>query len=231
MIGSKKAVVLVSGGLDSATVLAQALADGYTCTALSVNYGQRHLLELDCARKVVAHMGVIDHREVAIEIGSFGGSALTDQAINVPTNENLEQQQGIPITYVPARNTIFLSVALGLAEVLGAEDIFIGANAVDYSGYPDCRPEFINAFEVLANVATKYGVEGNSIKIRAPLIDLTKADIIRLGMQLGVDYGLTSSCYNPSKIGANVVACGECDSCQIRAAGFADAGYTDPASQ
>ena len=231
MIGSKKAVVLVSGGLDSATVLAQALADGHTCTALSVNYGQRHLLELDCARKVVAHLGVTDHREVAIEIGGFGGSALTDQAINVPTNENLEQQQGIPITYVPARNTIFLSVALGLAEVLGAEDIFIGANAVDYSGYPDCRPEFINAFEVLANVATKCGVEGNSIKIRAPLIDLTKADIIRLGMQLGVDYGLTSSCYNPSKTGANAVACGECDSCQIRAAGFADAGYTDPASQ
>jgi 7-cyano-7-deazaguanine synthase len=231
MIGSKKAVVLVSGGLDSATVLAQALADGYTCTALSVNYGQRHLVELDCARNVVAHMGVTDHREVAIEIGSFGGSALTDQAINVPTNENLEQQQGIPITYVPARNTIFLSVALGLAEVLGAEDIFIGANAVDYSGYPDCRPEFINAFEVLANVATKCGVEGNSIKIRAPLIDLTKADIIRLGMQLGVDYGLTSSCYNPSKIDAHTVACGECDSCQIRAAGFADAGCTDPASQ
>jgi 7-cyano-7-deazaguanine synthase len=228
MTSNKKAVILVSGGLDSATVLALALADGYICTALSVNYGQRHLVELECARKLVAHMGVTDHREVVIDIGGFGGSALTDTTIDVPTQADLKQQQDIPITYVPARNTIFLSVALGLAEVLGAQDIFIGANAVDYSGYPDCRPEFINAFEELANLATRCGVEGNTIQIQAPLIDLTKADIIRLGVQLGVDYGLTSSCYNPQTIGNKSQACGECDSCQIREAGFADAGYVDP---
>lgn len=229
MTSNKKAVVLVSGGLDSATVLAQALADGYICTTLSVNYGQRHLVELDCARKLVAHMGVTDHREVAIDIGGFGGSALTDKAIDVPTRSDLKQQRDIPITYVPARNTIFLSVALGLAEVLGAQDIFIGANAVDYSGYPDCRPEFISAFTNLANLATKCGIEGNSIQIQAPLINMTKADIIKLGIQLGVDYGLTSSCYNPQIVDEKSKPCGECDSCQIREAGFFGAGYSDPA--
>jgi 7-cyano-7-deazaguanine synthase len=230
MISIKKAVVLVSGGLDSATVLAQALADGYVCTTLSVNYGQRHLVELECARKLVADMGVTDHREVVIDIGGFGGSALTDKAIDVPTQMELKQQKDIPITYVPARNTIFLSVALGLAEVLGARDIFIGANAVDYSGYPDCRPEFISAFTALANLATRCGVEGNTIQIQAPLINMAKADIIRLGIQLGVDYGATSSCYNPQLVGTKTQACGECDSCQIREAGFVEAGYLDPVS-
>ena len=223
----KKAVVLVSGGLDSATVLAQAIADGFICTALSVNYGQRHVVELDCARKVVKHAGVTDHRVVTIDIGGFGGSALTDDAIDVPNYNAMAQEVGIPVTYVPARNTIFLSVALGLAEVIGAQDIFIGANAVDYSGYPDCRPDFIRAFEQLANVATKCAVEGDSIRIQAPLINLTKADIIRRGIGLNVDYGLTSSCYNP---GENGEACGQCDSCGIREAGFSDSGYPDPAT-
>ena len=227
MSKAKKAVVLVSGGLDSATVLAQAIADGLICTALSVNYGQRHVVELDCAREVVKHAGVTDHRVVTIDIGGFGGSALTDDAIDVPNYNSTAQEVGIPVTYVPARNTIFLSVALGLAEVIGAQDIFIGANAVDYSGYPDCRPDFIHAFEQLANVATKCAVEGDSIRIQAPLINLTKADIIRRGIGLNVDYGLTSSCYNP---GENGEACGQCDSCGIREAGFSDAGYPDPAT-
>lgn len=224
-----KAVVLVSGGLDSATVLAMAKAKGYACYALSMNYGQRHRIELDRAQKVAEANGAVEHRVVRIDIGNFGGSALTDQDIQVPTEESSE----IPITYVPARNTVFLSVALGWAEVLGASAIFIGANAVDYSGYPDCRPEYIAAFQAMANLATKTGVEGgadadgDSITIEAPIIKLTKAEIIRQGLALGVDYSNTISCYNPRTDGK---ICHECDSCRIRAAGFAAAGVADPAN-
>lgn len=219
---TKKAVILVSGGLDSATVLAMAKDQGYDCYALSMDYGQRHRIELDRARKVALANGAIEHRVVRIDIGSFGGSALTDQELAVPTEESNE----IPITYVPARNTVFLSVALGWAEVLGAQAIFIGANAVDYSGYPDCRPEYIAAFQAMANLATKTGVNGETIRIEAPIIDLTKADIIKAGTALGVDYSNTISCYNPRTDGK---VCGECDSCRIRAAGFAAAGVPDPA--
>lgn len=219
---NKKAVVLVSGGLDSATVLAIANYQSYQCYALSMDYGQRHRIELEKARQVAHAIGAVEHKVVKIDIGNFGGSALTDDAIDVPETE----EQGIPVTYVPARNTVFLSVALGWAEVLGANDIFIGANAVDYSGYPDCRPEFIKSFQQLANVATKAGVEGQQINIHAPLIDLTKEQIIRKGVELGVDYGLTLSCYNPDENG-NV--CGVCDSCRIRQAGFDAAGVSDPA--
>ncbi|GHA11970.1 7-cyano-7-deazaguanine synthase [Arenicella chitinivorans] len=219
---SKKAVVLVSGGLDSATVLAMAKDQGYTCYALSMDYGQRHRIELDRARKVALANGAAEHRVVRIDIGNFGGSALTDQDLAVPTQASTE----IPITYVPARNTVFLSVALGWAEVLGAQAIFIGANAVDYSGYPDCRPEYIAAFQAMANLATKTGVNGETIRIEAPIIDLTKADIIKAGTTLGVDYSHTISCYNPRTDGK---VCGECDSCRIRAAGFAATGVPDPA--
>ena len=219
---SKKAVILVSGGLDSATVLAMAKDQGYDCYALSMDYGQRHRIELDRARKVALANGAMEHRVVRIDIGSFGGSALTDQELAVPTEESNE----IPITYVPARNTVFLSVALGWAEVLGAQAIFIGANAVDYSGYPDCRPEYIAAFQAMANLATKTGVNGETIQIEAPIIDLTKSEIIKAGMALGVDYSNTISCYNPRTDGK---VCGECDSCRIRAAGFASAGIPDPA--
>lgn len=225
MTNSKKAVILVSGGLDSATVLAMAKADGYDCYALSMDYGQRHRIELDRAQKVSEVIGAIEHRLVRIDIGNFGGSALTDQDISVPTQETDE----IPITYVPARNTVFLSVALGWAEVLGANAIFIGANSVDYSGYPDCRPEYIQAFQTMANLATKVGVEGgdnDSIQIKAPLIAMTKAEIIKTGLSLNVDYSLTISCYNPRTDG-NV--CHECDSCRIREAGFAAAASPDPA--
>ena len=218
----KKAVVLVSGGLDSATVLAMAVAQGYECYALSMNYGQRHRIELDRAQRVAQTVGAKEHRVVRIDIGNFGGSALTDQDINVPTEETTD----IPITYVPARNTVFLSVALGWAEVLHAQAIFIGANAVDYSGYPDCRPEYIESFQAMASLATKVGVEGDSIEIKAPIIDLTKAEIIRQGIALGVDYSQTISCYNPRTDGK---VCNECDSCRIRAAGFAEAGVKDPA--
>ena len=226
MSQSKKAVVLVSGGLDYATVLAMAKADGYECYALSMDYGQRHRIELDRAQKVSKANGAIEHRLVRIDIGNFGGSALTDQNISVPTEETSQ----IPITYVPARNTVFLSVALGWAEVLGAQAIFIGANSVDYSGYPDCRPEYIQAFQTMANLATKVGVEGNeqdNIKIKAPLIAMTKAEIIKTGLSLGVDYALTISCYNPRTDGK---VCNECDSCRIRDAGFNAAGSKDPAS-
>ena len=226
MTNSKRAVVLVSGGLDSATVLAMAKADGYDCYALSMDYGQRHRIELDRAQKVSEANGAIEHRVVRIDIGNFGGSALTDQDISVPTKETQE----IPVTYVPARNTVFLSVALGWAEVLGAQAIFIGANSVDYSGYPDCRPEYIQAFQSMANLATKVGVEGeqqDSIKIEAPLIAMTKAEIIKTGLSLGVDYGLTISCYNP---GTDGKVCGECDSCRIRQAGFDAANAKDPAN-
>ncbi len=215
------AVVLLSGGLDSATVLAIARSEGYTCYTLAFDYGQRHRVELDRARAVSAALGAVRHITLNLDLTAIGGSALTDD-IAVPKEGVVE---GIPVTYVPARNTVFLSVALGWAEVLGARDIFIGVNAVDYSGYPDCRPEFIRAFEAMANLATKAGVEGARIRIRTPLIDMTKAQIIRTGVELGVDYGLTSSCYDPSPSG---VPCGACDSCRIRAKGFADAEVMDP---
>jgi len=218
----KKAVVLVSGGLDSATVLAIAIEQAYQCYALSMDYGQRHRIELDRAAKVARSNGAVEHRVVKIDIGGFGGSALTDQALDVPT----EESEDIPITYVPARNTVFLSVALAWAEVLEAEAIFIGANAVDYSGYPDCRPEYIESFQAMVNLATKKGVEGSLIEIKAPIIELTKAEIIKQGLRLGVDYSQTLSCYSPHSDGS---VCGQCDSCRIRAAGFAEAGAPDPA--
>lgn len=221
-MSNKNAVVLVSGGLDSATVLAIAKSQGYQCYALSMDYGQRHRVELERAKLVAQSNGAVEHRTVKIDIGGFGGSALTDQQIDVPTNSS----EDIPITYVPARNTVFLSVALGWAETLEAKAIFIGANAVDYSGYPDCRPEYIQAFQNMANLATKTGVEGNPIKIEAPLLTMTKAEIISKGISLGVDYSQTISCYNPDE---NGVACGLCDSCKIRQQGFADAGMSDPA--
>ena len=216
-----RAIVLLSGGLDSATTLALAKSDGFACYAMSFSYGQRHAIELEAAARVARTFGAIEHRVVTIDLAAFGGSALTDSSIAVPVTPTT----GIPITYVPARNTIFLSFALGWAEVLGARDIFVGVNAVDYSGYPDCRPEFIAAYETLANLATKAGVEGERFRIRAPLIDLTKADIIRRGVALGVDYAQTTSCYQPDGRGA---ACGVCDSCQLRRAGFVEAGIADP---
>lgn len=217
----RRAVVLLSGGLDSATCLAMAQAEGYRPAAISFDYGQRHRAELDAARRVAAAFGVQDHRVVRIDLGSFGGSALTDTLIAVPESPG----EGIPVTYVPARNTVFLAYALGMAEVLGATDIFIGVNAVDYSGYPDCRPEFIRKFEELANLATKAGVEGSRFQVHAPLIDMGKADIIRRGRALGVDYALTVSCYQADPQG---LACGRCDSCRLRAQGFAAAGVADP---
>ncbi|MCU7830428.1 MAG: 7-cyano-7-deazaguanine synthase QueC [Candidatus Thiodiazotropha sp. (ex Myrtea sp. 'scaly one' KF741663)] len=220
-MSEKHAVILLSGGLDSATVLAIAREQGYQCHALSMSYGQRHAAELAAAEKVAASMGAVEHKVIHIELDAFGGSALTDTAIEVP--ESL--QSGIPVTYVPARNTVFLSLALGWAEVLDAHDIFIGVNAVDYSGYPDCRPQFIQAFEGLANLATKAGVEGKPFHIHTPLIDLTKGEIIRQGRELGVDYGLTVSCYQANEVGE---ACGVCDSCRLRAKGFIEAGFADP---
>ncbi len=216
----RNAVILVSGGLDSATVLAVAREQGYTCYALSFDYGQRHRIELEAAARVAKALGA-EHHIATLDIGWMGGSALTDTNIPIPEAPST----GIPVTYVPARNTIFLSIALGWAEVLGAHDIFIGANAVDYSGYPDCRPAFLQAFESLANLATRDGVEGEGFRIRAPLIDLSKADIIRLGVRHGVDYAITLSCYNPDP---EARACGVCDSCRLRAAGFAEAGVVDP---
>ena len=221
---SDKAVVLLSGGLDSATVLAIARNEGYQCLALSFNYGQRHLIELEAARRVAKEGGAAEHRILSLPIGELGGSALTDDTIDVPEASEYEDN-GIPITYVPARNTVFLSMALAMAEIYGARNIFIGANAVDYSGYPDCRPEFISAFENLANLATREGVEGEGFRIRAPLIDMSKADIIKAGVKLGVDYSLTTSCYNPS---ADGLACGVCDSCCLRADGFKLADVADP---
>jgi 7-cyano-7-deazaguanine synthase len=216
-----RAVVLVSGGLDSATTLAIARSEGWDCHALSIAYGQRHSAELAAAKTVAAALGAAGHREMAIPIASFGGSALTDRSIAVPEHGG----NAIPVTYVPARNTVFLSFALGLAEVLEADAIFIGVNAVDYSGYPDCRPEFIAAFERVAQLATKRGVEGHPIEIRAPLIELTKAEIIRRGLELGVDFAATVSCYNADDAGR---ACGRCDSCRLRSEGFAAAGVADP---
>jgi 7-cyano-7-deazaguanine synthase len=217
----KKAVVLVSGGLDSATTLAMARAQGYECYALSFDYGQRHSCELAASDAVAEHLGAREHRTVKLDLRQFGGSALTDDAIDVPDSGG----EGIPVTYVPARNTVFLSLALAWAEVLEAHDIFIGVNAVDYSGYPDCRPAFIDAFEKMANLATKAGVEGERFTIHAPLIELSKAEIIQQGTELGVDYGMTVSCYNPDEAG---LACGRCDSCRLRAEGFAAAGLSDP---
>jgi 7-cyano-7-deazaguanine synthase len=218
-----RAVVLLSGGLDSATALAIARSRNFDCYALSVEYGQRHSAELDAARRVAAAAGVHDHRIMRVDLAGIGGSALTDKAIAVPESPTT----GIPVTYVPARNTIMLSLALGWAEVLGASDIFVGVTAVDFSGYPDCRPEFIAAFANLARVATKAGVEGHPCRIHAPLISLSKAEIISEGVRLGVDYGLTVSCYQADQNGR---ACGRCDSCRLRAAGFAAAGVPDPTS-
>ncbi|WP_425435126.1 7-cyano-7-deazaguanine synthase QueC [Oceanospirillum sanctuarii] len=217
----KKAVVLVSGGLDSATVLASAVAQGYECYALSFDYGQRQISELKAAGDVAKKHGAKAHKVIRLGLNDFGGSALTDHDIDVPEDES----DGIPVTYVPARNTVFLSIALAWAEVLEAQHIFIGVNAVDYSGYPDCRPEFINAYEVMANLATKAGVEGNKLHIETPLLNLTKAEIIKSGIAAGVDYSLTVSCYQADDEGR---ACGVCDSCRLRAKGFSDAGVADP---
>ena len=224
----KSAVCLLSGGLDSATTLAMARRDGFECHALSFDYGQRHKIELAAAARVARSLGAVEHKTAFIDLRLFGGSALTSE-IDVPKDRPAaEMSHGIPITYVPARNTIFLSFALAWAEVLGSSDIYLGVNAVDYSGYPDCRPDYIAAFERMANLATRAGVEGSqNLKIHAPLIDLSKADIIRAGLALGVDYSLTHSCYDPDPAGR---ACGHCDSCQLRLAGFAAAGSTDPVS-
>lgn len=222
---NQKAVVLVSGGLDSAATLALARRDGFECFALSFRYGQRHSYELTCAARVAKSLGAVQHVVTDIDLRTFGGSALTSE-IPVPKDRSASQiSHGIPITYVPARNTIFLSFALAWAEVLGANHIFIGVNARDYSGYPDCRPEYIEAFERMANLATKAGVQGHKLKIHTPLIKMTKAQIVKTGFALGVDFGLTSSCYDPGPAGR---PCGHCDSCQLRAKGFAEAGARDP---
>lgn len=217
----KKAVVLLSGGLDSATTLAIAKRNGYACYALSIAYGQRHSAELAAAKRIAETLGVSEHKILTLDLSTFSGSALTNMDIAVPT----QLSEGIPVTYVPARNTLFLTLALGWAEVLGAQDIFIGVNAVDYSGYPDCRPEFIQAFEQLANLATKAGVEGQPFHIHAPLLDSAKSEIIHRGLSLGVDYALTVSCYSADREGR---ACGICDSCRLRKQGFRDAGVRDP---
>ena len=217
----KRAVVLLSGGLDSATVLAIARGQGFKCYALSVHYGQRHSAELQAAKRVASALGAHEHRTMGVDLAGIGGSALTDASLAVPETPTTD----IPITYVPARNTLLLSLALGWAEVIGATDIFVGVNAVDWSGYPDCRPEFIAAFEVLAMLATKAGVEGSRYRINAPLIKMSKAEIIKTGSALRVDYGVTISCYQPDAEGG---ACGKCDSCRLRAAGFAAAGVADP---
>lgn len=216
----RHAVVLLSGGLDSATTLAAAVQAGWVCHALSFDYGQRHGTELEAARRLAAELGALEHRVLRLDLAAFGGSALTDPTIAVPERDG----DGIPVTYVPARNTVFLAMALAWAETLGARDIFIGANAVDYSGYPDCRPPYLAAFEAMANLATKAGVEGQRIRIRAPLIDLSKADILRLALASGVDPARTVSCYQADPEGR---ACGRCDSCRLRAKGFAGAGIAD----
>ena len=218
---NSKAVILLSGGLDSATVVAIAKAQGYACYTMSFDYGQRHRAELQAAERVAAQLEAVEHKVIGINLNGIGGSALTDQSIAVPE----AQEEGIPVTYVPARNSLFLSLALGWAEVLGARDIFIGVNAIDYSGYPDCRPAFVEAFERMANLATKAGVEGQGFTIRAPLQNLSTAQIIQTGIRLGVDYAMTVSCYQADHDGR---ACGKCDSCRLRAAGFAEAGIVDP---
>ncbi|TWC38633.1 preQ(0) biosynthesis protein QueC [Pseudomonas sp. SJZ079] len=220
-MSEKKAVILLSGGLDSATVVALAKAEGYACYSMSFDYGQRHRSELQAAERVARHLGVVEHKVIGLNLNGIGGSALTDSSIEVPEGPS----EGIPVTYVPARNTVFLSLALGWAEVLGARDIFIGVNAVDYSGYPDCRPEFVEAFQRMANLATKAGVEGQGFRIQAPLQNMSKAEIVQAGMQHGVDYALTVSCYQADDQGR---ACGKCDSCRLRAEGFAAAGLADP---
>ncbi len=217
----KRAVVLLSGGLDSATVLAIAKSAGYDCYTISFDYGQRHRAELLASSLLSEQLGAVSHKVINIDLTAIGGSALTDTSIAVPH----EHQEGIPVTYVPARNTVFMSIALGWAEVLEAEAIFVGVNAVDYSGYPDCRPDYIAAFETMANLATKSGVEGHPLKIATPLIDLSKQDIIKRGIELGVDYSLTVSCYQADETGR---ACGECDSCRFRKQGFEQAGIKDP---
>lgn len=222
MSDNKKAVILVSGGLDSATVLAMAKAEGLECYTLAFDYGQRHRAELTAAKQISSVMAATEHKVVKLDLSTIGGSALTDMDIAVPDHDDSE---GIPITYVPARNTIFLSIALGWAEVLGAQDIFIGVNAVDYSGYPDCRPDYITAYEKMANLATQTGVEGLQLNIQTPLMTLSKAEIIQRGMALSVDYGLTVSCYQANAAGE---ACGSCDSCFLRKEGFEQAGLTDP---
>ncbi len=224
---TRHAVVLLSGGLDSATTLALALAEGFICHAISFDYGQKQRVELAAAADLAGHMAAASHRVVRVDLGAFGGSALTDDALPVPKDRSDEQiAKGIPVTYVPARNTVFLSYALGLAEVLGAHDIFIGVNAVDYSGYPDCRPEFIAAFQTLANLATKAGVEGQRITVHAPLIELTKPQIIERGLALGVDYARTHTCYDPTEEGR---PCEHCDACHLRIEAFKSLGMTDPA--
>lgn len=220
----KRAVVLLSGGLDSATTLALALRDGFGAYALSFDYGQRHKAELIAAERIAAALGAQEHRVAAVDLRVFGGSALTSD-LAVPKAREIADHDAIPVTYVPARNTIFLSYALAWCEVLGAADIFIGANAIDYSGYPDCRPEFISAFENLARLGTKAGTEGTRFRIHAPLIAMSKGEIIRKGSELGVDFSVTHSCYDPSAEG---FACGDCDSCQLRLAGFREAGLVDP---
>lgn len=222
---TKKAVILVSGGLDSATTLAIAKEQGYDCYAMSFDYGQRHQIELESANNISTELGVIEHKVVKLGLSDIGGSALTDESIDVPQHESDDIEEGIPVTYVPARNTVFLSLALGWAEVLDADAIFIGVNAVDYSGYPDCRPEYIEAFQTMANLATKTGVEGKRIEIKTPLIHLSKAEIIQEGSALGVDYSKTLSCYTPDSEGR---ACGLCDSCHLRQQGFEAANLADP---
>lgn len=219
----KKCIVLLSGGLDSTTCLAVAQSQGYECYSLAIDYGQRHRSELLAAHKVSKHFNAFDHKVINIDLRAMGGSALTDD-IDVPDHDDVDAKE-IPITYVPARNTMFLSIALGYAETIGANDMFIGVNAVDYSGYPDCRPEFIQAFENMANLATKAQVEGHKFSIHTPLMELSKSDIIKLGDKLGVDYGITVSCYNADSLG---YACGECDSCYYRKQGFEQANVNDP---
>jgi 7-cyano-7-deazaguanine synthase len=223
---SRKAVVLLSGGIDSATTIAIARSEGYELYALSINYGQRHLLEIESARKIAAYYNVKEHKIFNVDLRGIGGSALTSD-IEVPKDRDRKGiTHGIPVTYVPARNTIFLAISLSWAEVIGADTIFFGANILDYSGYPDCRPEFIHAFEIMANLATRAGVEGkNKFTIKTPLIDMTKAEIIKKGVELGVDFRMTHSCYDPTKEG---IACGRCDSCILRKRGFAEAGLNDP---
>ncbi|MGO3543900.1 MAG: 7-cyano-7-deazaguanine synthase QueC [Pseudomonas helleri] len=220
-VTEKRAVVLLSGGLDSATVVAMARAEGYRCYTMSFDYGQRHRAELDAAARVARDLGAVEHKVIGLNLDGIGGSALTDSSIDVPEAPS----EGIPVTYVPARNTVFLSLALGWAEMLQARDIFIGVNAVDYSGYPDCRPEFVEAFEAMVNLATKAGVEGQGFSIKAPLQNMSKAQIVQAGIKLGVDYSLTVSCYQADAQGQ---ACGKCDSCRLRAEGFQAAGVSDP---
>jgi len=221
MTDQKRAVILLSGGLDSATLVAMVRAEGYSCYTMSFDYGQRHRAELEAAARVAQDLGVVEHKVIGLNLDGMGGSALTDSTIDVPEAPT----QGIPVTYVPARNTVFLSLALGWAEVLNARDIFIGVNALDYNGYPDCRPEYVESFERMANLATKAGVEGQGFRIQAPLQNLSKAAIVKAGVGLGVDYALTVSCYRADDDGR---ACGKCDSCRLRAEGFQMAGITDP---